>query len=385
MRTRRRCCVACSSTGGTTPLEAGALLAAAVDTNAAAVRRRLLEDGRDELADAARMLDRAAMLQAMGGLVIGGRTRVLAAAALASWTASPPVERKHSPALSALGGWLGGGSEGDFDTDGDPPPPAPPSTTTVAVGDIGDSAPRLPPPARRAQPAAASAATRRGVSGVGSHTACPALGISANPRGRRRPRVAAHAATTGCAALAVAGFPFAGGRQMLETPRSDPRASPTSAATPAAAEHRPRPPPATTARLPSLAPAPLSSDDRLANSAGGASGATPVVRLEDNDEPSSLPLNHTPSPRPRHPPPPPPPPRARGRRRRRRSSYATPSSACETPWRLLLSLPTRGRCGCRRRGSATPPPALPAPAAGWRTCCRANCPPPPPVFAAAPR
>jgi len=281
-------------------LEAGALLAAAVDADAAAVLRRLLVDGRDEPADAANMLDRAAMPPAMGGLGIGGRTRVVAAAALTSWTDSLRAGKKHSPALRELGYWLGGGSEEEGEHMEDSPSATAPPLVSVTAGGVGAPA---PPPPSPAPPAAAAAATRRGVSGVGSRTAHPTLGASSNPRGRRRPRVAAHAATTGCAGLAAAGFSFAGGRQILDARSPDPGASPASAALFAGTARAQRPPPAVAARLPSLAPPPLSSAAMPESAAGGSTGATPVVWLGENDEPFVF----APLPASSAAPPPPPP------------------------------------------------------------------------------
>ena len=84
------------------PLAAGARLAGAVDADARAVLGRLLFDARDSAATREAALERAALPTAMGGLGVGGRTRVAPAAALASWVDALRAGAAYSPALRAV-------------------------------------------------------------------------------------------------------------------------------------------------------------------------------------------------------------------------------------------------------------------------------------------
>ncbi|GAB0497288.1 hypothetical protein MMPV_008618 [Pyropia vietnamensis] len=67
------------------PLEAAARLAAAVDADAKGRLGGMLCDARDSTATREAVLERAALPPAMGGLGVGGRTRAVPAALLASW------------------------------------------------------------------------------------------------------------------------------------------------------------------------------------------------------------------------------------------------------------------------------------------------------------
>ena len=84
------------------PLVAGARLAAAVDADAQSVLERLLFDARDSSAVKQAALARAALPTSMGGLGIGGRTRVVPAAALASRVDALRAGAAYSPALRAV-------------------------------------------------------------------------------------------------------------------------------------------------------------------------------------------------------------------------------------------------------------------------------------------
>jgi len=79
------------------PLEAAAQLAAAVEGDASAVLKDLLTDAKDDPTAVAALLERAALPPAMGGMGIGGRKRVVPAAALASWTDALRAGGKHYP------------------------------------------------------------------------------------------------------------------------------------------------------------------------------------------------------------------------------------------------------------------------------------------------
>ncbi|GAB0498744.1 hypothetical protein MMPV_010093 [Pyropia vietnamensis] len=83
------------------PLEAAARLAAAVDADAKAALGGMLCDARDSTATRAAVLERAALPPAMGGLGVGGRTRVVPAALLASWVDALRAGQAYSPALRA--------------------------------------------------------------------------------------------------------------------------------------------------------------------------------------------------------------------------------------------------------------------------------------------
>ncbi|GAB0494469.1 hypothetical protein MMPV_005762 [Pyropia vietnamensis] len=83
------------------PLEAAARLAAAVDADAKAALGGMLCDARDSTATREAVLERAALPPAMGGLGVGGRTRVVPAALLASWVDALRAGQAYSPALRA--------------------------------------------------------------------------------------------------------------------------------------------------------------------------------------------------------------------------------------------------------------------------------------------
>jgi len=289
------------------PLEAAAQLAAAVDGDASAVLKGLLTDASDDPAVVAALLERAALPPAMGGMGIGGRARVVMAAVLASWTDALRARAKHSPALRALGAWLrargeaAGAAVADVAAStavgADPTSALPPEGPTPGGGGA-PVAPRAGTSTRLSVASGPAPAARRGVSGVGSRTAHPPLGVSPNPRGRRRPRVTAHGPTTGCAGLAAAGFSFAAGRHILDAPRPPTDVTPPGAATPAAVARVPRRP----AALPVPPP-----------SASGAPGSTwlsPVVWQGPDGVRfvRARPSHNPPPPAPITPLPPPPPP-----------------------------------------------------------------------------
>ena len=170
------------------PLAAGARLSGGVDADAWAFLGRLLFDARDSVATREAALERAALPTAMGGLGVGGRTRVAPAAVLASWADALRAGAAYSPALravadglravpvaaadggpvagpagsSAPGGAAAAGGEGAAAGvgggaaigvgGGSDPPLAPGALTADAVGGGGlSAAPMLPPgPAPRA-------------------------------------------------------------------------------------------------------------------------------------------------------------------------------------------------------------------------------------------
>ena len=213
------------------PLEEGAQRSAAVDGDAWAVLKGLLTDALDDPDVVAALLKREALNRAMVGMGIGGHARVVSAAVLAPWTDALRAGSKHSPALRALGRWLrtrkdGADGEAEEGAGGDgagaPPPSEKALAARAAEGRVGSASPRAgeSPPLMAA--ARAAPAARRGMSGVGSRTARPTLGLSPNPRGRCRPRLSSLSPATWCAGLAAAGFSFAAARHILDAPRPIP-------------------------------------------------------------------------------------------------------------------------------------------------------------------
>lgn len=90
------------------PLVWGARLAGAVDRGARSALTALLCDAADPPARREAVVERAALPVAMGGLGMGGRTRVAPAAGLASWLDALRAGRAYSPALRAVADGLAG-------------------------------------------------------------------------------------------------------------------------------------------------------------------------------------------------------------------------------------------------------------------------------------
>ncbi|KAK1867171.1 hypothetical protein I4F81_009680 [Pyropia yezoensis] len=205
------------------PLQWGARLAAAVDRDARAAVLSVLCDARDGTATRDAVGDRAALPPAMGGLGIGGRARVLPAAALASWVDALRAGAAYSPALAAIRDRLEAVPVAAADGGVVPPPPRPHPRPPPPVPPSRPR-PRPPPPGpsrptpRRAGPAAGGVQKRR-----------PA----ARPtRGR--------------------GGGLFGGRHLFDPPaRPPPRQPPTPASPPRAAT-----PPASSTPSPSVAAGP---------------------------------------------------------------------------------------------------------------------------------
>jgi len=84
------------------PLEARARLTAAVDADAAGVLRCVLADSRSDAGVVFAFLDRSSLPLPMEGMGIGGRMRVVAPAALESWTDALRAWVTYSPVLRAL-------------------------------------------------------------------------------------------------------------------------------------------------------------------------------------------------------------------------------------------------------------------------------------------
>lgn len=130
------------------PLVGRARLATAVDCSTRSALMALLCDAADPPARREALLARAALPVAMGGLDIGGRTRVVAAAALASWLDALRAGRAYLPALRALADGVAGQAE--VATDGGPvggaPPLHPPPAVAPAAA-AGALPPDAPPPA----------------------------------------------------------------------------------------------------------------------------------------------------------------------------------------------------------------------------------------------
>lgn len=175
------------------PLEAGARLAAAVDADAKTALGGMLCDARDSTATREAVLERAALPPAMGGLGVGGRTRVVPAALLASWVDALRAGAAYSPTLRATADGLLAVPR--VAADGGPLPPAAAAATARSGpaaggptgagggGPAGDSpAGARPPPLPDPDPSApAAGALRQALLGLlaahEAHCAAPASGL----------------------------------------------------------------------------------------------------------------------------------------------------------------------------------------------------------------
>ncbi|GAB0498740.1 hypothetical protein MMPV_010088 [Pyropia vietnamensis] len=140
-------------------LEAAARLAAAVDADAKAALGGMLCDARDSTATREAVLERAALPPAMGGLGVGGRTRVVPAALLASWVDALRAGQAYSPALRATADGLLAVPR--VAADGGPLPPvvvapaAPPPACGPWLPHEGRQGASAPPAVRAVRPAGA--------------------------------------------------------------------------------------------------------------------------------------------------------------------------------------------------------------------------------------